>query len=59
MTQSDYSEALSEGLLPLLDKLDESVYYAGLSVQLQGGLLFFLGVLSGLVFMLIFWGRFK
>lgn len=47
MTQSDLSEVLA----PLLETLE-------FQSQLQAGLIFFLGVVAGMVFMMFLWGQF-
>lgn len=66
MTSEEYLDALSEGLVPVLDKLDTaSQQYSDilkgldLVTSVQGGMIFFLGVIAGILFLMVLWSRFK
>lgn len=63
LTESEVRNAVSAALSPLSDALAESLEtlsgYSNLMVQIQSGMIFFMGLLFGLLLMMIFWGRFK
>lgn len=66
MSVEEYSEALAEGLIPVVEGLGQVVERLGAALsglekvlQIQAGIVLFLGMLFGLLLMIVFWGRFR
>lgn len=66
MSVEEYSDSLAEGLTPVVEGLGQvverlSAALSGLEkvLQIQAGIVLFLGMLFGLLLMIVFWGRFR